>query len=82
MNNIENPDHPVVKEMEQQWHKICAIIMFKLRQHEIEIDLEELEALANGPFTNIVVDTRGGTKLRLRLVNRENAERMIAEDGK
>src|SRR5215831_616144 len=55
-----NPDHPVVREVESQWHKLCAMALFLSGKDEIQITPEDLERFIASGKANIVVDTRGG----------------------
>jgi hypothetical protein len=79
-----NPNHPVVNEMREQWHKLAAVLLFKFRgaggsalitTHDLERFAAEL------PGGAIVCDTRGGTAITLRLVDAEEVERLARKEG-
>lgn len=77
-----NPNHPVVQEMREQWHKLLAIVMTDFGVEEIEITpqmLEDFQALY-GEGAAVVADTRGG-KLTIRLVRGDEAARLAREEG-
>lgn len=74
---VGNPNHPVVREMEQQWYKIAALLMFKFGVTEINITVEDIENIGNRA---IGVDTRGG-KLKVMLMEESVAEQFAREAG-
>lgn len=70
MNEL-NPNHPVVVEMRDQWHKLCAFALFILGSPDLEItsaDIEEFQHALGGNIT-------------LRLVNGQEAEKLAREEG-
>lgn len=77
-----NPNHPVVIEMREQWHKLCAIMLHRFGRSDAEITAEDIQRFTDdlGPEGAIVCDTRGG-RLVLRLVNGEQAKRLAREAG-
>lgn len=81
MNEL-NPNHPVTREMREQWHKLCALAMFKLGAPEVDItsaDIAEFEA-ALGAGASITVHPKDDV-LELRLVNGAEAARLAREHG-
>lgn len=64
----------IAHELEDQWHKIAAMIMHKLKITDFEISLEDLGTLGNGKV--VIADTRGG-KLVIRLRSIEEAQAMM-----
>ena len=40
-----NPEHPVVKGLEEQWHKLLAIVLIKLNVSEVVITSKDVLAL-------------------------------------
>ena len=76
-----NPDHPVVREVESQWHKLCAMALFLSGKDEIQITPEDLERFIASGKANIVVDTRGGVNMTLRLVSDAEGERLARKHG-
>ena len=65
-----NPNHPVTKEMREQWHKIVAVLLVKFGKSEIEITEKDIEALTSGGEKAVVADTRNN-KFVIRLVSME-----------
>lgn len=76
-----NPNHPVVREVQDQWYKLCAIAIFKSGQTSLEITQEDIERFMASGRANIVVDTRGGTKMLLRLVTDEEGRQIARTEG-
>lgn len=72
-----NPNHPVVKKLDQEWHKLCAILIRMMGVDTVEILPEDVAAIQG---MNIVADARNGRFL-LYLVNDEDAERLAKEAG-
>lgn len=72
-----NPNHPVTNEVRDQWHKFCAILMFKFGLKEVEITIADLLEFQNQPHTNIAVKP-DNEKIHLLLLTNDDA-RIIAE---
>lgn len=50
------PDHPIVKQVEDHWHKIAAVLMCRLKQSHVVITSEELvAALTASPERTMVL---------------------------
>lgn len=75
-----NPNHPVVRETEQQWYKLCAILMHKLGLHEVKITEADVNALLDSGMANITIYPKGDT-ITLRLVDDREAARLAREAG-
>lgn len=73
-----NPNHPVTRALEGEWHKLCAIVMQKLGATTVTITSEDIAAVT---ATNIVADARGNDSIVLRLVGDEEAERLTRRHG-
>ena len=74
-----NPNHKVVQQARDHWHKIAALIMVKLNLTELEITHADLEKLTGGNI-NIVLDARGESitgKLTIRIVD----DKTVVRDG-
>lgn len=54
-----NPEHPVTKEMREQWQKIVALIMHKLQIKEIRITSEDIKRM--GDDKAVVVEAHNDT---------------------
>lgn len=78
-----NPNHKVVRQAREQWHKIAALIMVKLGLTELQLTLEDVEKIAQGNV-NIVLDARGGREtgvLTVRIVDDQTAEELARREG-
>lgn len=78
-----NPNHKVVIQARQEWHKIAALIMVTLGKKEIEVTKADVEKLAAGNI-NIVLDARGEAKtgiFRIRLVDDKTAMELARKEG-
>lgn len=74
-----NPNHPVLREAHDHWHKFCAILMSKFGATEVEITIDDVMQLGDNEHA-IVLDTRGG-RCVLRMVTMEEGERLARKEG-
>ena len=65
-----------------QWHKLCALVLFKLGASEVEITAEDIHEFSEalGAGASIVADARNG-RFVLRLVDGPEGERLAREEG-
>ena len=78
-----NPNHKVVQQAHDHWHKIAAMILLKQGLTELEFTLADVEKMAAGNI-NIVLDARGESltgKLVVRLVDDKTAAEMARKEG-
>jgi hypothetical protein len=77
-----NPNHPVVREMREQYHKLLAIVMADHGLDEFDVTVEMIDDFSRiyGEGAAVVVDTRGGG-LKLRLVRGDEAARLARQEG-
>jgi len=79
-----NPNHPVTQSVHDHWHKLCAVLVCRFggKAGAITITEPDIRALerAIGPDGAVVADTRGGG-LVLRLVDGEEAARLVRQEG-
>lgn len=78
-----NPNHKVVRQAHDQWHKIAALIMVKLGKTELELTMADVNKIAAGNV-NIVLDARGEREtgiLRVRIVDDKTAESLARQEG-
>ena len=75
-----NPNHPVVREMENQWYKLCALALFKLGKTELRITAADIEAFSSSGLANITVHPKDDV-ITLRLVSDEEAMRLSKQEG-
>lgn len=73
-----NPNHGTTQRARELWPKFCAILMHKMGEKDVEITIDDIKALGDETF--IVIDERGG-RLVLRLVNKQKAQQLAAEEG-
>jgi len=79
-----NPNHKVVRQAHDHWHKIAALILVKLKVKELEITMQDVNELANSDV-NIVLDSRGEREtgiFRIKLVDDKTAELARKEGGR
>jgi hypothetical protein len=77
-----NPNHKVVIQARDQWHKIAALIMVKLGKTELQFTLDDVTKLASG--VNIVLDARGEREtgiLTVRIVDDKTAAELARKEG-
>lgn len=78
-----NPNHKVVRQAHDHWHKIAALIMVKLNLTELELTMDDVNKLARGN-TNIVLDARGESKtgkFKIRIVDDKTADALAKQEG-
>lgn len=75
-----NPNHPVVKETEEQWYKRCAILIHKQGLTEIQITSADIEAFMASGRANISIYPSGDT-ITLRLHTNAEAQKLARQAG-
>lgn len=78
-----NPNHKVVRQAHNQWHKIAAMIMVKIGKSELEFTIDDVNKIAKGNV-NIVLDARGESetgKLRVLIVDDKTADDLARREG-
>lgn len=75
-----NPNHPVTKELHEQWHKLCAIVMYKCGLKQVDITSEDIDSMMNSGLANITMKPSGNV-LKLALVSDAEAERLARKEG-
>ncbi len=78
-----NPNHQVVRQAHDQWHKIAALIMLKLEKTELKLTMDDVKKLAAGNV-NIVLDARGSSitnTLTVRIVDDKTADELARTEG-
>lgn len=78
-----NPNHKVVRQAHDNWHKIAALIMLKLNLTELQITPDDLKKIAAGNV-NIVLDARGERKtgcLTVRIIDDKTADELARQEG-
>lgn len=78
-----NPNHKVVRQARQEWHKIAALIMVKLGLTELQLTLDDVNKVAAGNV-NIVLDARGESEtgiLTVRIVDDKIAAALARTEG-
>lgn len=77
-----NPNHPVTREMHEQWHKICILLMRKMGVREVVISVDEVVRMAEddeGCAITIRADDFRG--IILQIVSPGEAERLARKEG-
>lgn len=78
---VGNPNHPVVRSMETEWHKIVALLMMRLGVRDVEVTTQDLLALdawiAGGA---VVADARRG-EFWIRIMDDATASRLARREG-
>lgn len=78
-----NPNHKVVRQARDEWHKIAALIMVKLGLNELQLTMDDVNKLAAGNV-NIVLDARGEREtgiMTVRIVDDKTAAEMARKEG-
>lgn len=78
-----NPNHPVAKLLDTEWHKLCAVLIEKLNHGQpvciTEQDIERFNA-NHDHGCGIVADSQPDG-LHLRIVEFDEAQRLAREEG-
>jgi FixJ family two-component response regulator len=72
-----NPQHPTTQAMSGQWHKLLAIVMCKLAQRHIVVDVNDITAVEG--LTVALQELTDG--IHIRLIDQKEAEQLLAEHG-
>lgn len=78
-----NPNHKVVRQAHDNWHKIAALIMVKLDLKELELNQADINKICGGNI-NIVLDARKESEtgnLTVRIVDDKTALKLAREAG-
>lgn len=74
-----NPNHPVTQAIHDHWHKIAALILYKLEIEEIVISANDINLLGNSEKAVMFEELEDG--IHVRLVSMEEAERLAVKEG-
>jgi hypothetical protein len=80
ISNELNPNHGVTREVREQWHKLCALVLFKTGETQVQITADDIDRFANSGLANITVRPKDDT-LTLALVSDKEAVRLAREEG-
>lgn len=72
-----NPNHPVIKGVHDHWHKVAALILYKLKLNEVVITLEDIKAMGE-EMAVMIHEKKDG--IHVRLLTLEEAERLAKEN--
>ncbi len=78
-----NPNHKVVRQAHDNWHKIAALIMVRLGLKEVQLTMGDIDEVAKGNV-NIVLDARGESKtgiITVRIVDDKTALELARHEG-
>lgn len=74
-----NPNHPVTQATADQWHKLCAMVMFKLGVTKIKLSPRDINTFLESGLANITV--RFDDYVNLELVTDEQAAILAKKEG-
>ena len=74
-----NPNHPVVKAAHDNWHKIAAFIMWKLRVKVLSFSIADIDAMAKEDMVIVLHDHNDS--LEVKLMPRLEGEKLAREHG-
>lgn len=74
-----NPNHPVVQQAHDHWHKLCALVMLKLGRPHVVITMADVMKL--GDDCNAVTIQELDDGIHLRLVSMEEGNRLARKEG-
>lgn len=74
-----NPNHPTTRAIHDNWHKIAAFILWKLKVKSLSFSLADIDAMAKEDMVIILHDHRDC--LEVRLMPREEGEKLAKEHG-
>ena len=72
-----NPNHPVIRQVEDYYYKLLAAHMLKHGEREWNVTAEEVSAIKG---LAVALDTRGGG-LVVRIITCEEGKRLAREHG-
>jgi hypothetical protein len=78
-----NPNHKIVAQAREHWHKIAALIMVKLGLTELRFTMDDVNKLVGGNM-NIVLDAREESKtgtFYIRIVDDKTAAALARNEG-
>ena len=75
-----NPNHEVVKAVDAHWHKLAALIMFKLGVPEVVITTQDIDAMVNANAAFITIQELSDG-LHLKMGDEVTAHKLAREHG-
>lgn len=75
-----NPNHKVTQALHDQWHKLCAIVIWKFGVNEVSVTGQEIERFMESGIANITAREHL-VVLTLALVTDGEAERLARREG-
>lgn len=76
-----NPNHPVTQEIRDHWHKIAAILLYKMGRTRIDITSDDVQSLNNVLEGGAICVKEKGDHLEVFLASAEEAQRLAKEEG-
>lgn len=49
-----NPHHPVTEALHDQWHSICMALLLRLKEKEIVLTVQDIQAMCASGYTAII----------------------------
>ena len=75
-----NPNHPVTAGVRGQWHKFCALLLYKSGATQSRITAADIDGLMSSDRHNIVVQEKDNA-ITLTLVSDAEAARLAKHAG-
>ena len=71
----------VVSDLENQWHKLCTLVIWKYKLDRVELTVEDFRQFEreNGSTKVLLADVRGGQKIRLTIMEEAQALKIARE---
>lgn len=76
-----NPNHPVTQAIDDQWHKLLALVLVKLGQERVVLTEEDVDAIAARPGGTVVVAHSHRDSIELRIVTEAEGEALARKAG-
>jgi len=76
-----NPNHPVTREVHEQWHKIAAIMLHKMGRQKLRITIADLQAWEREYPGGGIVIKANNLDIELWLVDADQARELSRKEG-
>jgi hypothetical protein len=75
-----NPNHPVTRELREQWYKLCAILLWKSGATEVQITSDDIDGFMKSGLANITMHPKDDV-ITLGLVSDAETVRLSRKEG-
>lgn len=76
-----NPNHPVTQALDDQWHKLLALVLVKLGQERVVLTSEDVAAVAARPGGTVVIAHASRGSIEVRIVTEAEGEALARKAG-